>query len=126
MSEIGILSEAQEIFSCIELRPLMKGKSGTILFIGTDWCSQSRSMAKVIAELSKEFPEINFLAVSLEDNNHEPYASKEEFKALFEIVAYPTLLAFAGSGTMPLEKLVSEKSLKEQEEDVRDLIKRCL
>jgi hypothetical protein len=82
-------------------------------------------MAKVIAKLSKEFPEISFLVVSLEDNEYTPFAAKEEFKFIFAIEAYPTLLIFSGNEIVPMEKVVSEKSLEKQKEDVVALIKRA-
>lgn len=126
MSEIGRASKVVEIVSYSELETFIGKKEKTILFVGTDWCFQSKSMAKAIAKLSGKFPEIGFLVVSLEDNNRIPFAAKEEFKVIFGIESYPTLLIFSKNEIAPVEKVVSEKSLGEQEKDVIALIKKAI
>ncbi|EKD46815.1 MAG: hypothetical protein ACD_67C00056G0005 [uncultured bacterium] len=124
MSEIGRISKVMEIFSYDELRSLVEKKK-TVLFVGTDWCFQSRSMAVAIAELSVKFPEINFLVASLENNWHVPFSAKKEFKTVLGIEAYPTLLLFSENKIAPVKKVVSEKNLGEQKKDIIALVKRA-
>lgn len=85
MSDLGIISKVKEISSLEELRIFVEKDEKTILFIGTDWCPQSRSMARVIAKLSKEIPEVSFLVASLEDGGYAPCVVKIEFKSIFGV-----------------------------------------
>lgn len=124
MSEIGKTSKVVEIYSYGELKLFVEKNKRTILFVGTDWCHQSKSMARVLAKLSKRFPEVTFLVASLEDSIRKSFPAKKELKLIFSIDSYPTLLAFLGDEIAPLEKMVSEKSLEEQEKDVIALIGR--
>lgn len=76
----------QEVTDSSFEKDVLKSDKAVIIDFWANWCAPCRAMAPIFEELSKEMPDVKFVKIDVDDNQHT--ASK------YNIMSIPAFLIF--------------------------------